>query len=411
MSLINQMLKDLDERNAPEIHNGLQHEIRRLSDVAGQKRRRFMLAFALLAAATGGALGYAYVSGVPISIPGLFALPAASSSAGAGAGDAQKTPAIPLPASSDPVAASFLTSLGAAIIPPDASGGQQLQAVNEKLLLLATELASTVQKPEAGVPGPAVEERAVVPPSASLPRRKPDIADLPKEKPRDAPPPKDISAAAAPAGRSSAATPRPGSAGAAVVEKSAPVGRLRERAEADYRSAMTRMAAGQPQQALDQLLDVLRYDGSHVQSRQLAVRLLVEQGRPDEAMAILAEGLAGQPGQIQWAMLLARLQVDRGDLEAAARTLHGSSSFAAASGDYHGFAGFVAHRLGRQQESADHYRTAIGIAPGEGRWWFGLGLALEAGKHANEAREAFRRARASGTLNPDLNLIVDQKLR
>lgn len=196
-----------------------------------------------------------------------------------------------------------------------------------------------------------------------------------------------------------------------AVAKTPPVKSVRERAETDFQRAVTLLNGARTGEAIDLLLDVLRLDGGHVPSRQLLTRLLIEQGRTDEAMALLAEGLAAQPGQIQWAISLARLQVDRGDLAAAARTLQNSRQFAVASADYQGFAGFVAHRLGRQQEAAEHYLAATRLAPSEGRWWLGLGLSLEAGQRHAEAREAFARARASGTLNADLLAIVDQKLR
>ncbi len=174
---------------------------------------------------------------------------------------------------------------------------------------------------------------------------------------------------------------------------------------------MALAAGGAAGEALDRLLSSLRDDGGHVPSRQLAARLLVEQGRREEAMALLAEGLAAQPGQVQWAMSLARLQVDHGDLGAAARTLQASRSFASANPEYLGFAGFVAHRLGEQESAVEFYQSAARIAPADGRWWLGLGLALEAGQRPADAREAFLRARASGNLAPGLVSLVEQKLR
>ena len=68
-------------------------------------------------------------------------------------------------------------------------------------------------------------------------------------------------------------------------------------------------------------------------------------------------------------------------------------------------------RLGRYKEAAEHYQQALRLSPGEGRWWLGLGLALEAEGRANEAREAFQRARQSGTLSSELTALVEQKLR
>jgi MSHA biogenesis protein MshN len=91
--------------------------------------------------------------------------------------------------------------------------------------------------------------------------------------------------------------------------------------------------------------------------------------------------------------------------------LQQSQSFAAGNADYQGFAGHVQHRLGQEKASVDFYQSAARLAPADGRWWLGLGLALEADHRPAEAREAFLRARASGSLNSDLAAVVDQKLR
>jgi MSHA biogenesis protein MshN len=240
------------------------------------------------------------------------------------------------------------------------------------------------------------------PATKTVPLAKSSSVSVAAAKPETAPPAPRGTPAPAPQGKPVAA---------GIVDKTPVARSVRERADGDYRRAVSLVNGGRVQEATDVLLDVLRQDGGHVASRQLLARLLIEQRRSDEAMAILAEGLASLPGQLSWAMTLARLQVDRGDLAAAARTLQQSLPFAAGSADYQGFAGNVQHRLGRHKESIEFYQAAVRIAPSEGRWWLGLGLALEADHRPPEAREAFQRARASGTLNADLLTVVDQKLR
>ena len=149
----------------------------------------------------------------------------------------------------------------------------------------------------------------------------------------------------------------------------------------------------------------------HVASRQLLVRLLLEARQPDEAAKVLQDGLQGQPAQIGWAMSLARLQVDRGDLAGAWQTLDYSSPAAGNNADYQGFMAHVLQRLGRNRDAAKHYQAATRLSPTDGRWWLGLGLALEAEGQSGEAREMFLRARQSGSLGPQLTALIEQKLR
>lgn len=202
-----------------------------------------------------------------------------------------------------------------------------------------------------------------------------------------------------------------GSPKAARIEKTDSVGSPRERADAEYRKAIAAVNQGRVTEALDGLRNVLQQDSYHVASRQLLVKLLLEARQSDEAVQVLHDGLQGQPAQTGWAMSLARLQVDRGDLAGAWQTLNYSSPAAGNNADYQGFSAHVLQRLGRNKEAVAHYEQAARLAPGDGRWWLGLGLATEAEGRTAEARDAFLRARQSGNLSAELMALVEQKLR
>ncbi|HEX5802234.1 MAG TPA: tetratricopeptide repeat protein [Azospira sp.] len=410
MSLINQMLKDLDARHAAELRDDLHREVRALPAAPSGNGGRYVLAAVVgLGLAGGGWLAYERIAAAPAvgpaspvaaTAPAVAAVPPASPAVtSATAIESSPTVATPPPAvlaEGAPATVAVASEATAAAVPPAASAAAVPATSPSPALTLA--LAPTLASVPA-VPSTPARTIAAPPPAPASVRATdaaPVVADPVKARPLPAPTP--------------APALGPTSTGAAVA-KTPPVKSVRERAEADFQRAVALVNGARTGEATDLLLDVLRQDGGHVPSRQLLTRLLIEQGRADEAMALLAEGLVAQPGQIQWAMSLARLQVDRGDLAGAARTLQNSRQFGAASADYQGFSGFVAHRLGRQPEATEHYLAATRLSPSEGRWWLGLGLSLEAGQRNAEAREAFARARASGTLNADLLAIVDQKLR
>ena len=127
-------------------------------------------------------------------------------------------------------------------------------------------------------------------------------------------------------------------------------------------------------------------------------------------MQILQEGIELQPAQTGWAMSLARLQLEHNDLTAADRTLARSQAYAEANADYAGFQGHLKSRLGAHRQAVTHYQRAARLAPNEGRWWLGLGLALEADGKQAEARDAFRRSVATNTLSADLAAVAQQHL-
>lgn len=196
-----------------------------------------------------------------------------------------------------------------------------------------------------------------------------------------------------------------------IIEKTDTFVSSPDHPETEYRKAVTLLNQGALAEAMEGLHKVLRLDGSHSASRQVLVRLLLEARRPDEAVQVLQEGLLGQPEQVGWAMTLARLQIDRGDLAGAWQTLHHSLPAAENNADYHGVTAHVLQRLGRHKEAAEHYRVATRVAPGDGRWWLGLALALEVEGRSAEARDALHMAKAAGTLSAELTGWVDQKLR
>jgi MSHA biogenesis protein MshN len=128
-------------------------------------------------------------------------------------------------------------------------------------------------------------------------------------------------------------------------------------------------------------------------------------------MRVLHDGLDLTPAQTGWAISLARLQMETGDLAGADRTLIHSQPFAESNAEYAGFQGHLKSRLGEHRLAAEYYFRASRLAPREGRWWLGLGLAFEADGKVAESKEAFRRSLASGNLSPELAGVAEQRLR
>lgn len=119
----------------------------------------------------------------------------------------------------------------------------------------------------------------------------------------------------------------------------------------------------------------------------------------------LALGLnANQP---QLAMLLARLQLERGG--PAIETLQRTLPHAAGNADYIAFLAGVLQKQNRHHEAAEQYEAALRLQPSKGVWWMGLGLSLQADKQTAAARDAYRKAQAAG-LTPELQQFVERKL-
>lgn len=184
-----------------------------------------------------------------------------------------------------------------------------------------------------------------------------------------------------------------------------------ERAEGEYRRAMTFVNQGRVSEGTEGLRSALSLDAAHEPSRQALVSLLMEQRRLDEAFAVLIQGLDVNPTNSSYAMLVARIMVERKDMEGALRVLQKHAPAAGSNAEYHGFSAALYQRLGRHAEAVDEYQTALRLSPQTGAWWVGLGISQEASDKRKDALTSFRRAQTAGNLSPDLVAYVDQRLR
>lgn len=389
MSLINQVLQDLDARQ-PE--SGPQAQLPgevRPWPVARKSRWSLILLLLLLVVLTLGYFSGALERGLEEFLPEPQS--------------AQPAPVTPLPApvvatKTDSVPSSPPVHESSGAPPESGDGASNLPAVDYGLRLSDEMLALPAKAAERknGVRSmPARTESAMPVESEAAGKKNSRAEDVERSRSPSVP-------AKAAAGKRE---------GVVSIERTEVIGSPRERAEAEYRKAIAALNLGREAEALDGLRAALRQDGLHTASRQLLVKLLLESRQRDEAMSLLQEGVQEQPAQIGWAMSLARLQMDRGDLLGAWQTLDHSLPAAGNSADYQGFAGHVLQRLGRSREAAERYLLATRLSPADGRWWLGLGLAFEAEGRPSEAREAFLRAKQSGNLSPELVAMVEHKLR
>ena len=139
--------------------------------------------------------------------------------------------------------------------------------------------------------------------------------------------------------------------------------------------------------------------------------LLIERGRLEDARQLLREGLALNPRNVQFVIVLARIQAERRDYASALDTLGAAQSAGQGNAEFHSLMATVLQRLSRHAEAAEAYRAAAGAAPQSGTNWVGLGISLEAMQRRQEAGEAFRRAIATGTLTAELKGYAEDRVR
>jgi len=209
----------------------------------------------------------------------------------------------------------------------------------------------------------------------------------------------------------------PGDEGAAIpvpegsVDKQVKPLSLQQQADNEFRRASGLMQQGRADEALSGYEAALQLDAGHEAARQALAVMLLQSNRNADAERVLQDGLKLNIKHSGFAMLLARIQLDRDASWSALLTLQKTLPYAERQADYRAFVAALLQRLSRHKEAVVHYQAAVQLSPNSSVWWMGLGISLKALQRNEEARVAFKRALELHTLNTDLQTFVTQQLK
>jgi MSHA biogenesis protein MshN len=178
-----------------------------------------------------------------------------------------------------------------------------------------------------------------------------------------------------------------------------------------YRQAIANLQQGRVAEAQANLTQALEINPANQEARLTLAGLLLDNKRNDEAKATLAAGLAISPEQSDFRMALARLQLEAGDRSGALNNLEQGLTYAKGNAAYQSFLATLLQRAERHEEAINHYMAALSLNDSNPNTLIGLGISLQAVGKLENAQEAFTRAQTSTTLSPELSLFVEQRLK
>lgn len=173
-------------------------------------------------------------------------------------------------------------------------------------------------------------------------------------------------------------------------------------AEEAYREGRQAYEDNHTDASLEALRRALQLYPGHLPARELLSDQLEMAGRTDEAFALLTQGLTIAPDYTPFRKRVARMLLDRGDAAGATRALIGNGLPRVEDDpELHRLLARIYLRLGENFLAAQTYRNLLVHEPQNGVFWVGLGDALAADGQPLEARKAYRRGLVMGGLSRD----------
>jgi MSHA biogenesis protein MshN len=195
-----------------------------------------------------------------------------------------------------------------------------------------------------------------------------------------------------------------------AVDKRDRMRTLGDRAEVSFRQAVAMLNQGRVSEAEELLVSALNLDPAHAAARQTHVAMLLEQGRVDAARRELQVALALDPGQGRFALPLARIQAERREYAAALEVL-GKVPEHASGPDLNALHAVVLQRMGRHAEAIVYHERSLRASASDAPTLLGYGISLEALRRFADAAQAYRRVLAIKTALPEIRAYAEGRLR
>ena len=215
-------------------------------------------------------------------------------------------------------------------------------------------------------------------------------------------PPINESVAVAPEGGVSVPIEEDSSMNSNELQREAAPLTLRDQADELYIQGTSAMKNGDINKASRYWRQALLLYPLHHNSREQVAAVLLAENRTSEAVDTLNRGLYLEPSHHAFTLILARIELDRGNLEAAIEATESaigrSSEASPASAELYAFSATLYQRKQEYKISVERYQKALEMSSNNGLWWLGLGISLDQINESSTALTAFKRASESPNL-------------
>ncbi len=167
---------------------------------------------------------------------------------------------------------------------------------------------------------------------------------------------------------------------------------------------------GRLTEAEAKLKQIIKDKPSDVNARELLIGLQLRANRTTEAAAQVQEGLKFYPHRENLVLLHARILLDKQDVDAAITVLENQVRMKKAGSKTLAMLAPLYQKKSRFASSEKLYRKLVQYNPAEASYWVGLAVSLEALARSGEAVSAYQRALNSGGLSVSLQQYAVQRM-
>ena len=185
---------------------------------------------------------------------------------------------------------------------------------------------------------------------------------------------------------------------------------IEQQAQMAFQDAVKMLGRGDESGAQQKLEKALSIEPAHMRARETLSALLLNTGRVSEAAETLSEGLRLRPASATLAKLYARVLVDQGDNDAAVAVLERARPLVAGDPEYYSLLAVLYRGVGKYAQASQVYQQMLQVRPGVAVWWMGLALSEDAMGSSEKALEAYQRAQRSGGLKAEVLKYVQSRI-
>ena len=195
----------------------------------------------------------------------------------------------------------------------------------------------------------------------------------------------------------------------ATLRKSAPQS-LEQRDQAVVAQALEQVNRRQLAQAQQLLESLVQQEPGASSSRTLLATLKIGAQQSDQAESLIDAGLELDRTHAGLRKLKARLLIQRGELTDAVRLLGENHPDVSSDSEFHQIRAAALQAAGEHQQAAEAYHRLLQLRASEPRWWIGLAMSLEALQQPQQAKQAYQNVFKIPQVPPVLADFVSQRL-